>query len=91
MIYTVGHEESYTRYFEEQGRPLKLGKGGEENYPGGAVWKTEIAARNHCPDGYQVYGVMADWETDTEPSQDGDWHNLLFNSELVQLDTLQVK
>ena len=88
MIYTIGHEESYTRYFHEQGRPLKLGR--KEDCPGGSVWKTEEEARKHCLDGYQVYGVMADWEADTEPSQEGDWHDLLINAELVQLDTLQV-
>lgn len=90
MIYTIGHEESYTRYFREQERPLKLGRNRRDGYPGGSVWETEEEARAHCPDGYQVYGLFADWEADTEPSKEGDWHDLLVNAELVQLDTLRV-
>ena len=90
MIYTIGHEESYDRYFREQGRPLKLGRNGRKDYPGGSVWETEEEAREYCSKGYQVYGLLADWKTDTEQSKDGDWHDLLINAELVQLDTIQV-
>jgi hypothetical protein len=88
MIYTIGHRESYTRYFQEQERPLKLGR--TYDYSGGSVWKTEEEARENCPDVYEVYGVMADWETDTEPSKEGGWHDLLINAELIQLYTPQV-
>jgi hypothetical protein len=91
MIYTIGREESYTRYFQEQGRPIKLGRNGRDDYPGGSVWKTEEEARENCPEGYAVYGLMADWEMDTEPSKEGNWHDLLINAELVQLDTLGVQ
>jgi hypothetical protein len=90
MIYTVGREESYTRYFQEQDRPLKAGRNSRDNYPGGSVWETEEEAREHCPEGYQVYGVLASWDQDTEPSKDGNWHDLLINAELIQLDTVQV-
>ena len=90
MIFTIGQEELYTRYFEEQGRPFKAGKGEEPGYPVGSVWKTEVEARYACPEGYQVYGVMEDWDTDTEPSEVGDWHNLLVDAELVQLDTTEI-
>lgn len=90
MIYTIGHEESYTRYFQEQKRPLKSGRNERTGYHGGSVWKTEEEARKNCPEKYQVYGVLADWEADTEPSKEGDWHDLLLDAELIQLETIQV-
>lgn len=90
MVYTIGHEESYHCYFQEQGRPKKLGRNGSDDYPGGSVWKTEEEAMKHCPDGYRVYGLLADWETNTEQSKDGDWNDLLINAELIQLDNIKV-
>lgn len=88
MIYTIGRHESYERYFIEQGCPQKLGKGLHNGlpYPGGSVWKTYQGANDYCqshPE-YQVYGVIADWEIDTEPAY-GETHSLLKTSPLVQL------
>lgn len=87
MIYTIGHTESYERYFKEQeadeGYPKKIGRNTE--YPGGSVWKTFDNALRHCPNGYSVYGVLANWEKDTKPSNEGDWHDLLVDSTLVKL------
>lgn len=90
MIYTIGHEESYNRYFQEQKRPLKAGRNGRDNFTGGSVWETEEEARAHCLEGYQVYGVFARWGEDTVPSKDGNWHDLLISAELVQLDDIQI-
>jgi len=35
---------------------------------------------------YTVYGVIADWEKDTEPSKEGDWNDLLIDARLVFVD-----
>lgn len=84
MIFTVGHEESYERYFEEQENlPRKLGR--TEDYVGGSVWKTVQEAQKYCPKDYKVYGVLADWENDTVPSKEGPWHDLLVTSPLVRV------
>lgn len=85
MIYTIGNTESYERAFTEHGRVEKMGR--HEGYPGGCVWKTRTEAEAHCPEGYSVYGVLADWEEDTEPNPDQPWHDLLVDAPLVQLET----
>jgi hypothetical protein len=83
MIYCVGKKVLYEGYFENQMRPIKP--------VGGSVWKTEEEAQAHCFNGFNVYGVFANWETDTRPSEEGgNWHDLLINAELIQLDNLQV-
>lgn len=81
MIYTIGKKVLYESYFESQEHPMKG--------VGGSVWKTEEEAQVHCSSGYKVYGVFANWETDTKPSENGgDWHDLLINAELIKLDIL---
>jgi hypothetical protein len=88
MIYTIGHTESYTQYFKEQGTPQKLGRTKNYNgeyYSGGSVWKTKEEAEKNCPSGYSVYGVLADWEKDTEKNETENYHDLLVTSDLVQL------
>jgi len=86
MIYTVGHTESYLKYFQEQEHPKKKGRDG--SYRGGSVWKTYQEAKCYAPvdSGYSVFGVLADWDFDTEESPEGDWQNLIINAELVRLD-----
>lgn len=91
MVYTIGHEASYEQYFKEQAPevPEKLGRVEKENYLGGAVWNTREQAQQNCPVGYKVYGVEADWKTDTaEPeAPDGSgMRHLLKTSPLVRLD-----
>ena len=49
------------------------------------MWKTFEEARRAAPEGYSVFGVVADWETDTVPSSSGDWHDLLVSADLVIL------
>ncbi len=83
MIFTVGNTENYDRYFREQKTPKK--KGRTPNYTGGTVWKTFLEAEKHLRPGYSVYGVDADWETETEKSAKGDWHDLLVDSNLIKL------
>lgn len=83
MIYTVGHKISYDCYLASNDFCKK--KGRTVDYPGGSVWKTFEEANKHAKDGYAVYGVLADWEKDTEQSQDGEWHDLLVSSIIVRL------
>jgi hypothetical protein len=90
VIYCIGKEELYEQYFQDQARPHKAGRNVKSEYPGGSVWETEEDARKHCPEGYQVYGVLAHWRIDTEPSKDGNWDDLLIDAELVQLTELKV-
>lgn len=65
MLYTVGHAESYERYFREQDQPMKLGRCPHpdrpyEEYPGGSAYETREEAQAWCPDGYAVYGLATD-------------------------------
>jgi hypothetical protein len=83
MIYCIGHRESYERYFAEQEQPEKMGR--TADYQGGSVWLTLEEALAHCPDGFAVYGVLAEWDRDTQPSADGPWHDLLVHSRLVRV------
>ena len=90
MTYTIGHTKSYLQYFEEQPypHPMKLGKRADD-YEGGSIWKTESEAqafldKNGMSD-YSVFGVEADWETDTELGEDG-VHCLLKDAPLVILE-----
>jgi hypothetical protein len=86
LIYTVGHCESYERYFADQGTPRKSGRNIRDSYPGGSVWRQRQVAQENCPEGYRVYGVMANWETDTIPSDRPEMHHLLVDAELVKLN-----
>lgn len=63
MLYTIGHRESYERYFAEQEQPMKLGRGPDphrpgEHYTGGIVFETIEEARASCPDGFTPYGLV---------------------------------
>lgn len=93
MIYTIGHTENYERYFKEQGTPQKLGKTddyfSEEypdgKYPGGSVWKTREEAQKGCHPDYSVYGVDADWDTQTYNNPGESFHSLLVTANLIKL------
>ena len=61
-------------------------KGRTADYVGGSVWKTQGDALRNCPEGYAVFAVVADWDKDTVPSKDGNWHDLLIDSNLIKLD-----
>lgn len=73
----------YRRYLREEERPEKLGR--HKGYQGGSVWKTKEEAKKFCKEDYSVYGVIADWEKDTEPNKDGLWNDLLIDAKLVDL------
>lgn len=87
LIYCLGHQESYDAGLSQGLHKKKRGRDGER-YGGGAVWQTQEAAQQVADDwpGYAVYGVRARWGVDTEPSKMGDYHRLLVDSEIVQLE-----
>jgi len=82
MIYTIGNYED--SIFETDEPPTKSGR--YEGYPGGSVWRTFKEAEGHLREGYEVFGVEADWETMTEPSTQGEWHDLLVDAPLIKLE-----
>jgi hypothetical protein len=92
VIFTIGRKLAYEAALDDPAveKPLKMGK--SDDYVGGSVWKTPEGARKNCPPGFIVYGVLADWEKDTAPSKEGNWHDLLKDSEFVRLpDELKPK
>lgn len=71
MLYTVGHRESYERYFEEQEKPEKLGRVARyypdgRDYKGGSVFLTVQEARDAAPPDYAVYGLLTSIENTYE-------------------------
>jgi hypothetical protein len=90
VVYTIGHRDSYLEYLSRPEPCMKLGRRGPADprgpgYPGGSVWETAGDARRHCPAGYDVFGVAAEWRVDTEPSRGGPWDDLLVDSGIVRL------
>ncbi len=85
MIFTIGHTESYKQYLSKQEKCMKLGR--TENYRGGSVWQTKEEAEKFCPVDYSVYGLKADWNKDTEPNPNNCWSDLLYDREIVDLNT----
>lgn len=77
MIYTVGRKDIYEPYLANDPNPRK-GKTG-------SVWQTKEEAAVYAKDGFQVYGVMADWNLDTAPDGDEHWHQLLTPAKLVRV------
>ena len=59
-------------------------------YPGGSIFKTYDDAKNYLInhkllETYSVFGVLADWDKDTEPNSEKEYNNLLIDSQLVRL------
>lgn len=97
MIYTVGHKKSYEQGFKEyKDEPLafrKLGKKSMWNgkpYAGGSCFKTKESACEYLDanmlNTYSVYGLDADWETDTEWDGESEYRNLLRDATLLKID-----
>lgn len=64
----------------------------EKDYAGGYAFLTkedaqrridEIFKRDGKSYGFEVFGLEADWEKDTAPSNNGWWHFLLTDSKIV--------
>lgn len=86
MIYTIGHEGNYLANIEKYGTIHKLGK--TDDYSGGYAFKTREDARRRIDEkypnrGFAVFGLKADWNLDTVPSDDGWWRNLIRDAEIV--------
>lgn len=89
LIYTIGDKKNYIDALERHGFIQKTGK--TETYEGGYAFKTyedalcaieELGQENV----WVVFGLLADWEKDTEPNKVHWWHNLLKDSIIVPLD-----
>ena len=80
--------------FKKLGRTIdhQYSDGHRGYYRGGSVWKTEEEARKYLESksslltNYDVYGVLADWEKDTEESKEHPWRDLLRTSQIVDID-----
>ena len=92
MIFTIGLRERYELAFTLIKPVNKLGKGVDRRgtpYGGGWVWESEadarafIAAKEYFD--REVYGVLADWDLDTEQIPGEPYRRLLRDSEMVQL------
>lgn len=93
MIYTVGHKESYELGMLELGeRFRKLGacEINGEPYEGGIAFLTKEEAfdylKEHSLVDYDVYGLEANWETDTKQLPNETFHRLINSSRIVHAD-----
>lgn len=100
MLYTIGHEESYRRGLacgplRKIGRRLPCDEF-PDGYPGGYVFRTveeaeRRIAERYADAGYTVFGLLIDaWKWDlaygvVARSEDGWWHHLLVDAEIVPL------
>lgn len=96
MIYTIGHNANYLQAIANspEGKIYKTGKRdpGEQfpnGYEGGYAFQFMEDAQKRIdeayPDrGFAIFGLLADWETETEPSESW-WHYLLIDAEIIVL------
>lgn len=87
MIYTIGSKQSYYKAREEFEKVYKLGKRAD-GYEGGYAFKTKEDAQSYIDAFYSnrdfiVFPVVADWENDTELSENGLYNNLINDSEII--------
>ena len=101
LIYTIGLRQKYDPAFalmerlNREGRGIPINKNGKgidsrgQPYGGGWVWRTEADARSFIAEqGFSdrdVYGVLAEWEADTEQLDGEPFRRLLKDSEMVRL------
>ncbi len=97
MIYTVGHAKSYRKGIAEmaaKGEKLfKLGPRPDRNppYPGGFAARS-IADAERLIDEFgkrgewEPFGLIAEWDEDTKPSEHGWWGALQRDAEIVDLE-----
>lgn len=89
MIYTVGREDIYEDYIKNDKDAAKR--------KGGSVWETFKGAQYYCNENndmitskytFQVYGVDADWESDTEIEQNVRYRSLKRDAKLIKIRLL---
>ena len=75
MIYTVGNEQMYLNALKS-GALIKHAR--SEKFPSAKVWETLEAAMACMEPEMSVFGVVADWENDTEPDENPEatWRHL---------------
>ena len=92
MIYTFGDRAYYLALIKEadvQKRGFLEKRGQTDDYQGGTVFETFEKAKEYIAERpeYDVFGVQADWETETQPNKAGHpFHDLLVDAPLVMLD-----
>jgi hypothetical protein len=91
MIYCIGRRDRYDAALEK-GPFHKVGRGLHNGIwqEGGSVWRTAEEARafilgNGIEATREVYGVEADWETDTLQLRDEPYRRLLKTAPIVGL------
>lgn len=79
MIYTVGLKRIYEEYIDKDPVAAKDA--------GGSVWETYEDAKQYKRFGYDVYGVDANWDTETKVLErdDCDWRELARPARLIRL------
>lgn len=96
MIYTIGHEMTYLKLFDDSsGAVFKTGKRAPskqfpDGYEGGYAFHSATDAQRlidekYPTSGYAIFGLIADWTTGVEQAPDGWWHLLLENAEIVRI------
>jgi hypothetical protein len=93
MIYTVGLIYKYEAEIDD-GTAIKLGpfvEPGGKQYPGGWVWRTpeeawDFLVLRKSTDARKVYGVDADWETDTAEVAGQPTRCMKRNAPVVRID-----
>ena len=90
MIYTIGNRKSYQEALAEAtfGKAVKK-VGRRDDYSGGYALRSmndalRLIEELGCPE-YGVFGIMADWDKDTEPADDGWWRYLLVDARIVDI------
>jgi hypothetical protein len=88
MIYTVGLIAIYEPRIAT-GTAVKGGP--KDDYGGGWVWETAATAQAFLVEQKsasirRVYGVLADWATDTAPVEGKPYHRLLRDARVVKID-----
>ncbi len=93
MIYCIGNRMKYERALAGPAPVIKQGAGTDRRgqaYPGGWVWRDAEEARrfiaaNGLSATHAVYGVLADWDTDTRQGEGEEIRRLIRAAEVVRL------
>ena len=93
MIFTIGHQKNYLKAIAFSGAIYKVGRRAPcdefpNGYAGGYAFASIEDAQRRIEEAYEgrgfaVFGLLADWESDTEPSSDGWWRNLVTDALVV--------
>ncbi|MNC01391.1 hypothetical protein D3C81_958480 [compost metagenome] len=92
MIYSIGLKNYYEqRFLEFKDNPCDFKKMGKtDDYIGGSVFQTKELAEKflieNVIEDFGIYGVLADWDKDTEESNCHWWNNLLIDAQLIRIE-----